>query len=385
MQPLVYTLEQALSYKVTIIDVDGYIIGTSDPARLHQFHPSAYEILCGRLPLELMEEDGYQNLPENVRLGYGDKIIYNGECLGIIGLLGPPEERKKDIKTALFVLKLLLDLEQAQSELDLVTADKNALIARLLHGVNAQEVCIKKRATYYGISLHIPRYVIVAKIPATNLMIMPPLKSAAIVKKLSSAVKNHFCDGEDMIYESETGEVVILTGSKGLNTAAKREKVIEKALVSLQKELVSDMGFTPLIGVSRECSSYLNYTDAYQQALSAIEIGERTNHGSGVCYYEKLSLGRIVAGFPDKILPILKEGIIDRLMAAQEQELLHTLQVYFDNNTSVINTANELFIHRNTLQYRFKQIKQITGYDIRKVDDLVQLRLAVLQQQLFSN
>lgn len=365
--------------------MDGYIIGTSDPTRLYQFHSSAYELLCGRLPPERLDEDVYQNLPENVRLGYGDKIIYNGECLGIIGLLGPPEERKKDIKTALFILKLLLDLEQAQSKLDLVAADKTALIVRLLHGVREKDVCIKRRAAYYNIPLHIPRSIIVAKLQAANLLDMPPLESAALVRKLSDTVKLHFNDGNDLIYESETGEVVILTGGHGLNTPEKRSKVIDRVLSALLKEFTAETGLTPMIGVSRECSSYLNYTDAYQQALSAIEISERTKHSGGVSYYEKQSLGRIVAGFSEKILPILKEGIVDRLVDAREKELLHTLEVYFENNMSVTATAEALFIHRNTLQYRFKQIKQITSYDIRKVDDLVQLRLAVLQHQLFSN
>ena len=32
------------------------------------------------------------NVPEGVQLGYGERVIYDGECIGLIGLVGAPEE-----------------------------------------------------------------------------------------------------------------------------------------------------------------------------------------------------------------------------------------------------------------------------------------------------
>ena len=98
-QPFVEALEAALPYQVTITDVNGYIVGSSVPSRLNKFHPSAYEIICGRQPIETLDGDTYVNVPEGVLLGYGETIEYDGECIGLIGLVGPPEERKKDITT----------------------------------------------------------------------------------------------------------------------------------------------------------------------------------------------------------------------------------------------------------------------------------------------
>ena len=92
VQPFIATLEEALHYKVTITDTNGYIVGS--PARLNQFHPSAYEILCERQPIESWDiaTDSYVNVPEGVQLGYGERVIYDGECIGLIGLVGAPEE-----------------------------------------------------------------------------------------------------------------------------------------------------------------------------------------------------------------------------------------------------------------------------------------------------
>ena len=96
-----------------------------------------------------------------------------------------------------------------------------------------------------------------------------------------------------------------------------------------------------------------------------------------------MRLERIVAAFSPEIQPILQKNILDKLLESGENGLLETLQVYFEQNGSVAETAQKLFVHRNTLQYRFRQIKDLTGFDIHRVDDMVQLRLAVLQYQYF--
>lgn len=378
VQPFVYMMEEALPYRVTITDAEGYIVGSSDTSRLGQFHPSAYEILCGREPIEAVEPAGYLNLPESVMLGYGEKIIYDGECIGIIGLIGPPQERKQDIKTAQFILRLLLDRERAQAELDLIASDKNAFFVRLLHSANEKETWLKKRATIYNFSLELPRHIALVRVRTADIKDHQPLEAAKIRKNVLNEVKKAFPHPEDTIFEAETGEIVVLTISGGSRQAARRENYLNAVLQELYQNIQLHCRIRPLIGVSPECENYLGYPTAYQQALSALEIGKRIAPEQGIFQYEKIRLGRIVSGLTEDSRQILRESIIDPLTRTQGANLLETLQVYFAQNTNVGATADALFIHRNTLQYRFRQILDLTGYDIRNVDDRIQLRLAVL-------
>ncbi|OPL08714.1 MAG: hypothetical protein AVO33_09040 [delta proteobacterium ML8_F1] len=48
-----------------------------------------------------------------------------------------------------------------------------------------------------------------------------------------------------------------------------------------------------------------------------------------------------------------------------EPELMHTAKEFLFSNLNSTDTANKLFIHRNTLLYRLGKIKGLTGYDIR--------------------
>lgn len=385
VQPFIATLEEALHYKVTITDTDGYIVGSSDPARLNQFHPSAYEILCERQPIESWDiaTDSYVNVPEGVQLGYGERVIYDGECIGLIGLVGAPEEIKQSIKTAQLVLQLMLDRKKASDELKLISKDKKAFLLRLLQGQYGSPEWIKERADTYKIDLSRPRYVLTVQINLEKFDEKSPLELSQIKETMHRAIRSIFFEQEDLLYEYDTGETVLLTAGKH-SDASQRRRQIEKAAARLYAELQEQCKVSALIGVSKECGDYTGIPLALRQGRMAAEIGAKTENGEGLYFYSQMRLGRIVASFSPEIRPILQRDILSKLLENHADSLLETLFTYFEMNGNVSQTAEKLFIHRNTLQYRFRKIKEITGFDIYHIDDLVQLRLAVLQYRYFG-
>lgn len=385
VQPFIATLEEALHYKVTITDTNGYIVGSSDPARLNQFHPSAYEILCERQPIESWDiaTDSYVNVPEGVQLGYGERVIYDGECIGLIGLVGAPEEIKQSIKTAQLVLQLMLDRKKASDELKLISKDKKAFLLRLLQGQYGSPEWIKERADTYKIDLSRPRYVLTVQINLEKFDEKSPLELSQIKETMHRAIRSIFSEQEDLLYEYDTGETVLLTAGKHLD-ASQRRRQIEKAAARLYAELREQCKVSALIGVSEECGDYTGIPLALRQGRMAAEIGAKTENGEGLYFYSQMRLGRIVASFSPEIRPILQRDILSKLLENHADSMLETLFTYFEMNGNVSQTAEKLFIHRNTLQYRFRKIKEITGFDIYHIDDLVQLRLAVLQYRYFE-
>lgn len=385
VQPFIATLEEALHYKVTITDTNGYIVGSSDPARLNQFHPSAYEILCERQPIESWDiaTDSYVNVPEGVQLGYGERVIYDGECIGLIGLVGAPEEIKQSIKTAQLVLQLMLDRKKASDELKLISKDKKAFLLRLLQGQYGSPEWIKERADTYKIDLSRPRYVLTVQINLEKFDEKSPLELSQIKETMHRAIRSIFFEQEDLLYEYDTGETVLLTAGKH-SDASQRRRQIEKAAARLYAELREQCKVSALIGVSEECGDYTGIPLALRQGRMAAEIGAKTENGEGLYFYSQMRLGRIVASFSPEIRPILQRDILSKLLENHSDSLLETLFTYFEMNGNVSQTAEKLFIHRNTLQYRFRKIKEITGFDIYHIDDLVQLRLAVLQYRYFG-
>ncbi len=56
--------------------------------------------------------------------------------------------------------------------------------------------------------------------------------------------------------------------------------------------------------------------------------------------------------------------------------LLRTLETYLRRNYSLNETAQELFLHANTVKYRLQKIEELSGVDLRNSEDLMNLQVA---------
>ena len=61
-----------------------------------------------------------------------------------------------------------------------------------------------------------------------------------------------------------------------------------------------------------------------------------------------------------------------------DDETLITVNKFFENSLNVSETSRQLFVHRNTLVYRIEKLQKMTGLDIRKFDDALTLKMALM-------
>lgn len=97
------------------------------------------------------------------------------------------------------------------------------------------------------------------------------------------------------------------------------------------------------------------------------------------CYY-----------WQDIRLPVLLDGLRDgwqaqellrplRCLRMQDPHgvLIKTLHIWFRHNQQMGPTAQALFVHKNTLNYRLKRIAELTGLDLGNYDERFLLYIAV--------
>jgi DNA-binding PucR family transcriptional regulator len=61
---------------------------------------------------------------------------------------------------------------------------------------------------------------------------------------------------------------------------------------------------------------------------------------------------------------------------AKHTQLVATLSQYYDSACNYDATATALHIHRSTLRYRLKRIRELTGHDLCAVDGRLNLQVA---------
>lgn len=61
-----------------------------------------------------------------------------------------------------------------------------------------------------------------------------------------------------------------------------------------------------------------------------------------------------------------------------DEELIRTIEIFFNSGLCVSEASEKLYIHRNTLLYRIEKIKKISHYDISKFNEAAEFKIPFL-------
>ena len=74
----------------------------------------------------------------------------------------------------------------------------------------------------------------------------------------------------------------------------------------------------------------------------------------------------------------MTENLASFDFSALDNEMRNTIKALFNNQLNLVETAKELYIHRNTLIYRIDKFQKITGLDLRNFDDAIICKVAMI-------
>jgi DNA-binding PucR family transcriptional regulator len=62
--------------------------------------------------------------------------------------------------------------------------------------------------------------------------------------------------------------------------------------------------------------------------------------------------------------------------------LEHTVREYLDQDMRIDDSAKALIIHPNTLRHRIERFQQITGADLRRTEDMIEVWWALQRRRV---
>ncbi|NMH99162.1 PucR family transcriptional regulator [Pseudonocardia acidicola] len=134
------------------------------------------------------------------------------------------------------------------------------------------------------------------------------------------------------------------------------------------------------IGVGGRYEQPGDASRSWEEALHALEVRRRSRNPDGVTVWDDLGVYRILtAGKDDQHVDTFVREWLGTLLdydAEHETELVRTLAVYLESGGNYDETAEQLLVHRSTLRYRLKRIRQITGLRVNEADNRLNLHLA---------
>jgi purine catabolism regulator len=127
--------------------------------------------------------------------------------------------------------------------------------------------------------------------------------------------------------------------------------------------------------------------DAYRECLEAKKLAERLAYSETVVFYEKVEFASLLQHVPEDRMRLYCDDLLGPLTSKDPeyaQEMLHTLEVFVENDGQLNETAKRLFIHRNTATYRMEKLGELLNLDTKKVNDIMRLKIAFLFRRMLG-
>ena len=149
------------------------------------------------------------------------------------------------------------------------------------------------------------------------------------------------------------------------------------------KMLVDMLGAEAMADVRVAFGSVVNeikgLSKSYKEAIMALDVGKIFYAQKKIISYITLGIGRLIYQLPVNLCKMFVSEIFgDDVPEEVDEEILQTVNKFFDNSLNVSETSRQLFIHRNTLVYRIEKLQKATGLDVRVFDDALTFKLALM-------
>ncbi len=198
------------------------------------------------------------------------------------------------------------------------------------------------------------------------------------------------CDGE--VSDTVSGtlkEAFSSTGGSDLVTAISRNSVVllrcmddcrEDELTELVQALmdtvVEETGLSMKVGIGETKPELNQMAKSLSEARKAIEIGRVFRREDSIFSFRSLLMERFMCEVPEELARKYYEVLFNKKNSRIfNEEMIVTIDRFFDCHLNVSEAARQLYIHRNTLVYRLDKVQRATGLDLRSFEDAITFKL----------
>lgn len=242
--------------------------------------------------------------------------------------------------------------------------DKNNFFQNLLLD-NMLLIDVYNRARKLKIEVNIPRVVILVEVGSA--------RDNTAQELLGGMYGNH--SGDFVTAVDENSVILIKSLGKG-QTYDEIDRISTTIVDMMNTEAMLNVRVS-YGGIAYEIK---DLSKSFKEAKMALEVGKIFYAEKRVNAYNTLGIGRLIYQLPESLCRIF----IDEIFGGREvpddldEETLNTINKFFENNLNVSETSRQLFVHRNTLVYRIEKLEKSCGLDVRKFDDALTFKIAMM-------
>ncbi len=189
-------------------------------------------------------------------------------------------------------------------------------------------------------------------------------------------VREYFLSNSaDFVTAVDEKNVIIVHEMTEDDAAAENAKIAE----ALLDHLKSKGGRRERISYGTTVDDIKDVSRSYKEAKMALDVGKIFFEERDVVAYSSLGIGRLIYQLPIPLCRMFIQEIFEgKSPESFDDEILATINKFFENSLNVSETSRRLYIHRNTLVYRLDKLQKTTGLDLRVFEDAITFKIALM-------
>ena len=379
-QSIVDITMSVLHVNVNIMDVNGTVIAAGDKSRIGTFHCAAAEVIATGQKKAVSAQEAATM--DNVEPGATYPIVYKGEVIGALGMTGAPEYVDKFVELGALYALLFIEQEDMKQRVFQEQRVRESILLDLFTGRCLTDAdFFLQRLAGLNYRLDKAHRVIAVRLEAlehqTDMILCQQIKD-----RLTDLLAGKRICGAPPIGCFVQSHLALLAPVQSKPCAPERFAAEVKDLYDCLRQAT---GNQVLIAIDGICESWMDIPAAFAQAKGTLEIACRYNQKDGVICSDDYLTEYTLLHIPAQERQRFTSTVLGKLCTGkprQRELLLQTLRTYFQNDMNAQKTAEELFIHRNTLNMRLNKIREWSGLSPQRFQDAFNLRMAIILMDL---
>ena len=179
----------------------------------------------------------------------------------------------------------------------------------------------------------------------------------------------------DFITAIDESSVILIKALEPADKAAQLEQTAQTIVDMMSTELMMNVR----VAYGTVVQELKDVSKSYKEAMMALDVGKIFYVEKKVNSYGSLGIGRLIYQLPANLCRIFIDEIFGESDPGEfDEEIVSTVNKFFENNLNVSETSRQLFVHRNTLVYRIEKLEKSTRLDVRTFDDALTFKIAMM-------
>ncbi|MFZ7942816.1 PucR family transcriptional regulator [Neobacillus sp. 19] len=247
----------------------------------------------------------------------------------------------------------------------------------LYHKFEAKKVMVKQGKAW-GWNLERPHHLLIINVNDSNDIMGNFEWMDELIVHLEAQISQL---NETIIIFPFQDQVILLVEDQEHRNHNERKKYAIKIAEQIEQGLLSMWPNGQFcIGIGKWYQDSINLNKSYQEAKVALQFGQVWFEKKRVFHMNNLGLVRLLTHIHREILYDFSQEYLSSLIESDGEngtEYVKTLKAYILHQGIINEVSEALYVHPNTLRNRLKKIEEITGVDLQKPEEFMNLMAAV--------